>query len=286
MTINEILKKTIEQLKQVNIEDPNLKAKMLVSNVLKKGKEYLLVNGEEKLNVQQEGKINHGLKKLIEGVPIQYITNKQGFMGLDFYVDERVLIPQPDTETLVEEVIKISTNIESLKVLDLCTGSGTIGISLAKNITAKKIAASDISCRALDVAKINCKKHNIKKIELIESDLFKNIKEKFNIIVSNPPYIETGVIETLSKEVKNEPQIALDGGQDGLDFYRIIINEAYNFLEPNGYLCLEIGYNQKDKVINIINNSGKYKNIYSKKDLADNDRVVVCQSIDKLQFNN
>ena len=279
LTIEEILKKSIQKLKQAKIEDAILKSKIIVSNVLDKPKEYLLINGEKEIECEQIDRVNKNIDKLIKGVPIQYITNSQEFMGFSFYVDENVLIPQPDTEILVEETISIAKKIENPKVLDLCTGSGAIAISIAKNINIRKLLATDISKDALNVTKINCKKNDVENIELIESDLFENIHENFNIIVSNPPYIETKVIETLSTEVKCEPRLALDGGKDGLDFYKTIIEEGYIYLEPEGYLCLEIGYDQKDKVIKLIENNGNYKNIYSKKDLENNDRVIVCQKL-------
>ena len=227
---------------------------------------------------------------------MQYVTNKQEFMGLEFYVDENVLIPQPDTEILVEEVIDICKNLnahnnsykdgnnECIKILDLCTGSGAIGISIAKNIENSKITLSDISKKALEVAKQNCKNiigytnsENSNKIKIIQSDLFENINDKFDIIVSNPPYIKSEVIETLDKEVQNEPKIALDGGKDGLEIYRRIIDESYKYLKLNGYLALEIGYDQKEDVIDLIKNTKKYTHIYSKKDLAGKDRIVICK---------
>lgn len=277
MTIKEALNYSIDKLKQENVEEPFSKTKIVIANTLNVNKEYLIINENEILNNEQIDRIKSSIDKLIQGIPLQYITNLQEFMGLDFYVDENVLIPQPDTEILVEEAICILKNIEKPKILDLCTGSGAIAISIAKNINAKTITASDISNKALNVAKVNCKKNNVDNIKLIESDLFENITERFDIIVSNPPYIESNVIKTLTKEVQNEPKLALDGGKNGLDFYRRIINEASEFLEPNGYLCLEIGYNQKDKVINLMEKSKKYSNIYSKKDLGNNDRIVVCQ---------
>lgn len=277
LTIKEALNYSIDKLKQENVEEPFSKTKIVIANTLNVNKEYLIINENEILNNEQIDRIKSSIDKLIQGIPLQYITNLQEFMGLDFYVDENVLIPQPDTEILVEEAICILKNIEKPKILDLCTGSGAIAISIAKNINAKTITASDISNKALNVAKVNCKKNNVDNIKLIESDLFENITERFDIIVSNPPYIESNVIKTLTKEVQNEPKLALDGGKNGLDFYRRIINEASEFLEPNGYLCLEIGYNQKDKVINLMEKSKKYSNIYSKKDLGNNDRIVVCQ---------
>ena len=139
-----------------------------------------------------------------------------------------------------------------------------------------EIVATDISMEALEVAKTNAKNNDVE-IEFIESDLFENIDKKFNIIVSNPPYIKTEVIKELDVEVQNEPYLALDGGQDGLDFYRKIINNAYKYLENEGYLALEIGYDQKEDVIELIENSNKYKEIYSRKDLAENDRVIICK---------
>ena len=159
-----------------------------------------------------------------------------------------MLIPQPDTEILVEEVIKISEDIDKLKILDLCTGSGAIAVSLKKYIENSRVVATDISERALEIAAKNAKDNNVE-IEFIKSNLFRDVNTKFNIIVSNPPYIKTSVIETLEKEVQKEPIIALNGGIDGLDFYRSIINEADKYLNINGFLCLEIGYDQKNEVI-------------------------------------
>ena len=216
--------------------------------------------------------------KLVNGEPIQYITNSQEFMNLKFYVDNRVLIPQPDTEILVENVISIVENTQKncqkeIEILDLCTGSGIIGICLKKNLQNVKVYVSDISEDALDVAKKNSIQNNVE-ISFIKSDLFDEINEKFDIIVSNPPYIESNAIEGLSNEVKNEPKIALDGGKDGLDFYRKIIKEAPNFLNKIGVLALEIGYNQKDAVEKMLK-TYKYKNIQIKKDLSNIDRVII-----------
>ena len=247
MNIQEIVNYSTNKLKENNIEDYNLKAKLLISKVINKPKEYLLIHNNEEIKEEKIFEIKKNLDKIIQGYPIQYITQNQEFMGLNFYVNESVLIPQPDTEILVDEVINIAGTIAEPKILDLCTGSGAIAVSLKKNINElSKVSASDISKNALDVAKINAKNNKVK-IKFIESNLFENIEKKFNIIVSNPPYIKTEVIKDLSLEVQNEPHIALDGGQDGLDFYRKIINNAYKYLEDDGYLALEIGYDQKDQ---------------------------------------
>ena len=310
MNIKQALEYGIELLKENNIDEPILKTRIILSNILNKTKEYLMVHELEELDEDLVKKIKRDISKLCNYMPIQYITNKQEFMGLEFYVDENVLIPQPDTEILVEETIKICKNAKlnkndvggallgdpkkeicdnNIKILDLCTGSGAIGISISKNIDNCEITLSDISEDALNVATKNC--NDIvggdahidphKNIKIIQSDLFENIKEKFDIIVSNPPYIKSDIIKTLDKEVQNEPILALDGGKDGLDIYRKIIKQAYEYLNEDGYLCLEIGYDQKEEVIKLIEETNKYKEIYSKKDLAGNDRIVICEFCQK-----
>ncbi len=256
-------------------EDAYILSKMLAKHFLKVDDTYLIANGDEEVKPFIFDFLQSAIQLLDNGMPIQYITNKQEFMGLSFYVDENVLIPQPDTEILVEEVLNKINKQD--KILDLCTGSGAIGISLAKNTENVKIYMSDISEKALEIAQRNINKNKVEeKCELVTSDMFENIYSKYDIIVSNPPYIESEEIKILPKEVRNEPIIALDGGFDGLDFYRIIANEAYKYLKEDGILALEIGYNQKEKVIDLLNKTGKYKDIYCKKDLGGNDRVVIA----------
>ena len=278
MNIEEILKKEINNLKQNNIENSTLKAKILLANILKVKKEYLLIHSEEQVKQEDKIKYENCIKELIKGKPLQYITNKQEFMGLNFYVDENVLIPQPDTEILVEKAIEIAETTQKNKILDMCTGSGCIAISLAKNINNVQITAVDISNNALNVANKNAINNNVEnKIKFINSDMFNNIEEKFDIIVSNPPYIETETINKLEIEVQNEPHVALDGGIDGLKFYKIIANNAFEYLNENGYLLLEIGYNQQESVTQLLQDTGKYKNIETIKDLGGNYRVVIAR---------
>lgn len=202
-------------------------------------------------------------------------------MKIDFYVDENVLIPRADTENLVEEVIKICKEKEKCKILELCTGSGAIAISLKKYLSNVDIVATDISNEALKVAKKNEKKIlKSECIQFIQSDMFENIKGKFDIIVSNPPYIKTEIVKKY--DLKYEPILALDGGQDGLRFYKTIIENGYRYLNNNGVLALEIGYDQKDDVTNIVNDTKKYKETYCKKDLGGNDRVFIVKLMNNL----
>ena len=278
MNIEEILKKEINNLKENNIDNSTLKAKILLANILNVKKEYLLIHSKEEVKQEDKIKYENCIKELIKGKPLQYITNKQEFMGLNFYVDENVLIPQPDTEILVEKAIEIAETTQKNKILDMCTGSGCIAISLAKKINNAQITAVDISNSALNVANKNAINNNVEnKIKFINSDMFNNIEEKFDIIVSNPPYIETETINKLEIEVQNEPHVALDGGIDGLKFYKIIANNAFEYLNENGYLLLEIGYNQQESVTQLLQDTGKYKNIETIKDLGGNYRVVIAR---------
>jgi len=276
-TIRETIKEGTEKLKNTQ-DKPILMSRLILQFVLNKDKEYLIIHDNEEIDEKNYNKFVECINKLNEGYPIQYITNVQEFMKLKFYVDENVLIPQPDTEILVENVINLIKGKE-VDILDLCTGSGAIGITLATHNKNIKVTATDISEKALDIAKINSKNNNTQ-IEFVLSNMFENLtNRKFDFIVSNPPYIKTNEIEYLSNEVKNEPHLALDGGKDGLDFYRIIINEGYKYLNENGYICLEIGYDQKEDVLDLINKNGKYSDIKSYKDLGGNDRVIVMKKI-------
>ena len=282
MNIKQTLEYGINLLNEKKIKEPTLKCRILLANILKEDREYLIVNGNKELNTNVVNSYKKCIDKLCNNIPIQYIINKQEFMKLEFYVNKDVLIPQPDTEILVEEVINIIKDKNKNNLLDLCTGSGAIGISILKNIENCKITLSDISSKALKVAKknyLNIIGRKYKKDEIIKSDLFNKLdkKNKFDIIVSNPPYIKRKDIKLLDLEVQKEPILALDGGTSGLDIYKVIINEAFKYLNTDGYLCLEIGFNKKDDVIKIINNTNKYKDIYSKKDLGNNDRIIICK---------
>ena len=279
MTISEAIKKGMIELKNENIEEPKLKSRLLMQSTLNQTRQYVIVNDMEELEKNKEEQYFSAIKILKKGIPIEHITHQKEFMKLNFFVDKNVLIPRQDTEILVEEVIKITQKTNAKKILDLCTGSGAIAVSLAKYLPQSEITAIDISNGALKIAKKNAVSNNVEnQITFISSDMFTNLnEEKFDIIVSNPPYIKTNVIDNLDIQVKNEPHIALDGGRDGLDFYKKIINESYQYLKYKGFLCLEIGFDQKIDVIELIENTNNFDRTYSKKDLYDNDRIIITQ---------
>lgn len=279
MTIKQAMIKGVTILKLEKISTPKLKARLLLQYVLKKPRQYLIVYDNEKLTEREEEEYLKYIDLLAKGEPIEHITHQKEFMKLNFYVDENVLIPRQDTEILVEEVMKIAKKIRAKKILDLCTGSGAIAVSLAKYLENVQLTAVDISGKALDIAIANAKNNHVQdKITFVESNLFENLgEEKYDMIVSNPPYIRRKELETLDKEVKREPRLALDGGEDGLEFYRNILDKAYEYLRYGGYICLEIGYDQKEDVTKIVKDKKQYKGIYCKKDLYDHDRVIVAR---------
>ena len=293
MNIKQIIESSYLELSKNDIVDSMLKVKLIVSYVTTIPRVYLISHEDKELTKEQEDKIKEYVKKVADGYPVQYITHEQYFRRLKLYVDENVLIPQPDTEILVDEAIKIIDNMfdsfdgntqfkrDPLKILDLCTGSGAIVLSLANERPDNTYTATDISSESLKIANKNAEDNGLE-IIFWQGDMFKALPEKykFDLIVSNPPYIETTILDGLPKEVKHEPKIALDGGHDGLEFYRIIAKDAKEYLAPGGYIVVEIGYNQKVHVENIFK-ANWYKNVFTVQDLAGNDRVVIAQVGDK-----
>lgn len=277
MNIKDVLIFGRNYLIEYKVEDAYIIAKELLEYVFKVEKEKIIIQENKEANSKEIDQYKSLLTKIANGIPVQYITNNQEFMKLSFYVDENVLIPQPDTEILVEEILKLYSNKEC-KILDLCTGSGAIAISLAKYIEKSSIVATDISKKAIQIAKLNAEKNLVHtKINFIESDMFDDVDiTSFDIIVSNPPYIKSDVIKSLDVQVQKEPKIALDGGIDGLKFYKIIAENAYKYIKLNGKIFIEIGFDQKESVEDLFKSNEKYSNIYSKKDFGGNDRIIVA----------
>ena len=272
MTLEEALNEGKEILKAAEIADYELDAWYLMEYVCKMEKSQYYLKSKEEIEPEKWQEYEVLLKKRAEHIPLQYITGSQEFMGLEFKVNSQVLIPRQDTETLVEEALKVLE--PGMSVLDMCTGSGCIIVSLMKHREGLTGMASDISKQAILVAKENAKQNQVE-VEFVSSDLFKNITGNFDMIISNPPYIPTDVIAGLMPEVKNfEPMEALDGKEDGLYFYREIASEAEKFLNSNGYLYFEIGHDQGGRVAAIMEENG-YRNVRVVKDLAGNDRVVL-----------
>lgn len=276
MMIQDALQTASAKLKQFNIEYPIMEAQILLAYVLDADRLYLHVHGKDLLTAQQQQSYQQLTEARCQKTPIAYLTHSKEFMSLNFYVDERVLIPRPDTEILAEEAIRIASDIDSPGVLDLCCGSGCIGLSVAYNVPKLHAVLSDISEDALNIARINTDRlHLNDRIELIRSDLFEVVdKRQFHLIVSNPPYITDEAMHSLSEEIlMHEPQSALRGGMDGLQFYRDIIAQASQYLTSPGYLLLEIGYDQAAAVQKIMHQHG-YTEIRVLHDYAGHDRVV------------
>lgn len=257
--------------------NPKFESELLLAYCLGIDRTKLILKKEEKLEGKQLKKFLELLNMRKSRIPYQYIVKKQHFMGLEFFVDENVLIPRPDTETLVEEVLKRLRKGDV--IIDIGTGSGAIAISIAKYFKNCTVYAVDISKKALEVAKYNAKMHGVlDKIVFIESDVFSNVSKdlKFDFIVSNPPYIKRSEIETLQKEVKKEPIIALDGGPDGLLFYKKIIKEGPFYINIEGNIVFEIGYGQKEAVTDLLKKNG-FEDIEVIKDLSGIDRVIIAK---------
>lgn len=271
MTYREAVEFGTKSLTDAGVPDAALDAWYLLQMVCKIERSYYYVHGEEDITQDAQKEYEIAVQKRAEHIPLQYIIGEQEFMGLRFKVNSNVLIPRQDTETLVEQVLKIVK--PGMKVLDLCTGSGCVLISVLKNAPELTGMGSDISKTALLVAKENAKLHEVD-AEWVRSDLFDNITETFDVIMANPPYIPTGEILSLMPEVRDfEPENALDGGADGLDFYRKITEQVKDYLNPGGYVYMEIGYDQGEAVSELMRNAG-FTEVEVIKDLARNDRVV------------
>ena len=279
LTLKQLYKVGTVKLAEEGIEEFSLDAWYLLEYVTGVSKAMYFAEPERAVSEEDADRYIDCIRQRAAHIPLQHITGEQEFMGYPFYVNEHVLIPRQDTETLVEEAIQVMR--PKMKILDMCTGSGCIVLSILKMciekyyMTELQGIGADVSEEALKVARENGRRLGVP-VTWIQSDLFAKIpeEEKYDVIVSNPPYIETAVIDTLQEEVRlHDPYIALDGKEDGLYFYRRIISEAGKYLKPQGKLMFEIGCDQAEAVEELMKNAG-YEQITVKKDLAGLDRVV------------
>lgn len=265
---------------KAGIGDSSVDAWILVEKICNISKTEYFEKMHDEVPKEMEDNFFNAINKRISHYPLQYIIGEWDFMGLNFKVNENVLIPRQDTEILVEKAFSLikeefAKHTDTIRVLDMCTGSGCIGISIAKYVKDSFVVCVDIMDEALEIARENARLNGVENIKFIKSDLFENVKEKFDVIISNPPYIKTEECEKLMPEVKDyEPRIALDGDTDGLHFYRRIINESKSYFDGNKYLLFEIGYEQREEVKELLEKAG-FDEIEALKDLAGNDRVVI-----------
>lgn len=268
-----------KMLAQAGIDEAELDARYILEYITGLNSAQYFINSEDIIEKDKAEEFFRLIERRSKRIPLSYVIGTRDFFGLTFKVDENVLIPEQETELLVEEVIKHS---EGKSVLDMCTGSGCIAISIALFGKPSKVAASDISEKALEVARENAKSIKAGEISFIQGDMFENVTDKFDIIVSNPPYIETGEIDELMPEVRDYiPRLALDGDIDGLKFYRIISKEAVKKLNKNGRIFYEIGYNQSRAVASILFENG-FTDITVIKDYSGLDRIVMAKLGEKL----
>jgi len=280
MNIENILKEGISILQKNKIPNPQLDGEILLSNLIKKDKKHIILNPKEHLNSEQLDKFKSLIERRRKREPIAYLTNKKEFWKNEFFVNKDVLIPRPDTELIIEQVLKIYSKDKQLQVLDIGTGSGCILLSILKERPNFYGTGIDISKKSINVSKFNAKQLNLmNRVKFFNSSVDNFKIGKYDLIVSNPPYIELLNLKYLEKDVVNfEPKLALSGGLDGFSKIRKVINKAGGLIKKNGKFILEIGFNQKNKVNKILKEEGFYVN-KAIKDYGNNDRCIISTKI-------
>ena len=280
MNIENILNEGINILQKNNIPNPQLDSEILLSNSIKRDKKHIILNPKELLNPEQSKIFKSLIERRRKGEPVAYLINKKEFWTDEFFVNKDVLIPRPDTELIIEQVLKIYSKDAQLQVLDIGTGSGCILLSILKERLNFYGTGIDISKKSINVSKLNAKQLNLtSRVKFFHSSVDNFKIGKYDLIVSNPPYIEFFNLKYLEKDVINfEPKLALSGGFDGFSKIRKVINKAKTLIKKNGKFILEIGFNQKNKVNKILREEGFYvnKNI---KDYGNNDRCIISTKI-------
>ena len=280
MNIENILNEGINILQKNKIANPQLDSEILLSNSIKRDKKHIILNPKEILNSKQLVKFKSLIERRKKGEPIAYLINKKEFWKDEFFVNKDVLIPRPDSELIIEQVLKIYSKEAKLQVLDIGTGSGCILLSILKERPNFYGTGIDISKKSINVCKFNANKlHIINRTKFIHSSIDNFRIGKYDVVVSNPPYIDLLNFRYLEKDIVNfEPKLALSGGFDGFSKIRKFINKTRNLIKKNGKFILEIGFDQKNNVINLLRKEGFYINS-TQKDLAFNDRCIVCTKV-------
>jgi release factor glutamine methyltransferase len=275
-TISEILDWATDFFRKQKMEWPHLEAEILLAHTLNVRRIELYINYKKVLEEEELTRFKEMIQRRSRREPLAYITGVQPFMSIDFFVNPSVLIPRPETEKLVEIAIDIIKLSRSRRIVDIGTGNGAIALSLAKYYPNIQVIGIDASPAAIAIAQKNAEHHNLsQRAQFIAGDMFKPLKEKVDIIVSNPPYIPTKEIQKLDTSVKEwEPREALDGGKDGLKYIRELINTAPNYLPPRGHLLIEIGFDQGPQTKSLAENMGRYKEVKILKDINGNDRLL------------
>lgn len=280
MKLYELLKRGQAMLEDHGVPDADIDSDLLWQHLSGMSRTDMLFDRDMDISSDMEHDYITLIEKRCRRVPLQYITGIQNFMGFDFYTADNVLIPRQDTETLVETALKLSETVgEQLNVLDMCCGTGCIGISYGLFKPDSTVTLADISDDAIEVTKKNISKlcGDSTRFNVLRTDMFDNVEGQFDFIMSNPPYIRSDVIDTLMPEVKdNEPRLALDGMEDGLYFYRIIVSQARKYIKDEGYVIFEIGNDQAEDVQHLFVESG-YDDVHVVQDLCRNDRVVYAR---------
>ena len=280
MDIRETLNKGISILKRNKVLTPQLDSEILLSKSINKDKKHIILNPKEVLNFKKLKKFDDLIKRRAKGEPIAYLTNKKEFWNDEFFVNNDVLIPRSDTEIIIEQVLKIYSKKSKVQILDIGTGSGCIILSIIKERPNFYGTGIDISKKSINVSKFNTKQLNLtSRVKFFHSCIDNFIIGKYDLIVSNPPYIELSNLKYLDKDIVNfEPKLALNGGCDGFSNIRKVINKASILIKRKGKLILEIGFNQREKVKSLLENKGYYIDRVIK-DYAGNDRCIICTKI-------
>ena len=280
MNIENTLNEGINILQKNKIPNPQLDGEILLSNLIKRDKRHIILNPKELLNAEQLDKFKSLIERRKKGEPIAYLINKKEFWKDEFFVNKDVLIPRPDTELIIEQVLKIYSKNEPLQVLDIGTGSGCILLSILKERPNFYGTGIDISKKSINVSKFNANKlHLTNRTQFIHSSVDNFKIGKYDLVVSNPPYIKLLNLKYLEKDIVNfEPKLALSGGLDGFSKIRKVINKTGTLIKKNGKFILEIGFNQKNKVKKILNEEGFYVN-KAIKDYGNNDRCIISTKI-------